>query len=135
MYRTCEHFEPTETEVSTYAENFVKIPKSNWRSVQDLADSKVRLRRAVLKEVGCSSSELTVPSLHLETCTEQEEVIELRDIPIEQIKAEMLDLQSDGKTRWADEIAEILELDVMDVIEAFNQLQEEGRLFVDNDRI
>ena len=135
MYRTCEQFEPTDTEVSTDAGNFVKIPKGNWRSVQDMAVSKVRLRRAVLKEVGYSSAELNVSSLHLETCTKQEDVIELRDIPMEQIKAEMLDLQSDGKTRWADEIAEILELDVMDVVEAFNQLQEEGRLFVDNDRI
>lgn len=69
-----------------------------------------------------------------ESC-EQEDVIELRDIPIEQIKEEMLSLLSDGITRYADEIAAELRLDIMDVIEAFNQLQEEGKLFVDKNKL
>lgn len=64
-----------------------------------------------------------------------EDVIELRDVPVEQIKEEMLSLQADGETRYADEIAEILKLDVIDVIEAFSQLQEEGKLFVDDDKL
>ena len=64
-----------------------------------------------------------------------EGVIEVNDIPIEQIKEKMLTLLSDGKTRYADEIATELRLDVMGVIEAFSQLQEEGKLFVDNDKL
>ena len=71
----------------------------------------------------------------LETHEHSEEVIEVRNIPMSQIKDEMLSLQADGKTRYADEIAEILELDVIDVIEAFSQLQEEDKLFVDNDKL
>ncbi len=57
--------------------------------------------------------------------------IEIRNIPIEAIKAEMLDLLSDGKMKWASEIAEHLNLDIIEVVEAFKQLQAEGRLFVD----
>ncbi|MGR3174958.1 MAG: hypothetical protein ACUZ8N_10195 [Candidatus Scalindua sp.] len=61
-----------------------------------------------------------------------ENVIEVRDIPIEKIKEEMLSLLSDGKTIWADEIAEQLNLDMRDVVKAFKQLQEEGKLFIDD---
>lgn len=61
-----------------------------------------------------------------------EDVIEVRDIPIEEIKEEMLSLLSDGKTIWADEIADQLNLDTRDVMKAFKQLQEEGKLFIDD---
>ncbi len=48
---------------------------------------------------------------------------------INKVKAKVLFLQADGKTRFASEIAEMLDLDVKDVVEAFCQLQEEGKLF------
>ncbi len=49
------------------------------------------------------------------------------------INAKILILQADGKTRYASEIAEILDLDVKDVVEAFVQLQEEGKLFTEKE--
>ncbi len=52
---------------------------------------------------------------------------------INKIKAKILILQADGKTRHASEIAEILDLDVKDVVEAFVQLQEEGKLFTEKE--
>lgn len=64
-----------------------------------------------------------------------QEVIEARDIPIEKIKEEIVVLMSDGKTRYFDEIAAELKLDIADVVEAFKQLQEEGKLFVDGNKI
>ncbi len=63
------------------------------------------------------------------------EVIEVRNIPLAQIKKEVLSLLSDGKTKYIDEIAEELNLDFMDVIDAFNQLQEEGKLFIDENKL
>lgn len=71
----------------------------------------------------------------LETITKQEEiedVIEVRNIPIKTIKEEMLSLLSDGKMKWAGEIAEQLNLDIKDVVEAFKQLQKEGKLSIDD---
>ena len=65
----------------------------------------------------------------------EEEVTEVRDISISQIKKEMLSLLSDGKTRYIDEIAEELNLDFIDVMEAFNQLQEEEKLFIDENKL
>lgn len=41
----------------------------------------------------------------------------------------MLELMSDGKTRYSDEIASILNVDIIDVIEVFNILREEGKLY------
>lgn len=64
-----------------------------------------------------------------------EDVIEVRDISMEQTKKEMLSLLSDGKTRYADEIATELKLDIRDVIEAFKQLHKEGKLSVDEDKL
>lgn len=80
------------------------------------------------------SAEQVVP-IDSETQELHEEVIEVRNISIDQIKEEMLLLQADGETRYADEIAEMLKLDVIDVIDAFNLLQEEGKLFIDNDKL
>jgi len=64
-----------------------------------------------------------------------EDVIEVRDISMEQTKKEMLSLLSDGKTRYADDIATELKLDIRDVIEAFKQLHKEGELSVDEDKL
>ena len=64
-----------------------------------------------------------------------EEIIEIRDIPMTQIKEEMLSLLSDGKTRYIDEIAIELKVDIEIVAEAFRQLQEEGKLFIDGNKI
>ncbi len=63
------------------------------------------------------------------------EVIEVRNIPLAQIKKEVLSLLSDGKTKYIDEIAEELNLDFIDVTDAFNQLQEEGKLFIDENKL
>jgi hypothetical protein len=63
------------------------------------------------------------------------EVIEVRNIPLAQIKKEVLSLLSDGKTKYIDEIAEKLNLDFIDVTDAFNQLQEEGKLFIDENKL
>lgn len=63
------------------------------------------------------------------------EIVEVKSIPIEQIKEEMIELLSDKKTRYADEIADELNLDIKDVIEAFDQLQKEGKLFIDGNKI
>lgn len=63
------------------------------------------------------------------------ETVEVRSIPIGQIKKEMVKLLSDKKTRYADEIADELNLDIKDVIEAFGQLQKEGKLFIDGNKI
>lgn len=52
-----------------------------------------------------------------------------------QIGERMLDLLSDGKTRYAEEIAMELKLDYVEVIETFWELQEEGKLFVDSDKL
>lgn len=81
-------------------------------------------------------------ALHLKTLEQRleitekketiEDVIEVRNIPIETIKEEMLSLLTDGKMKWAGEIAEQLNLDIKDVVEAFKQLQKEGKLSIDD---
>lgn len=63
------------------------------------------------------------------------EIIEIREIPLEQVKKEMIKLLSDGKTRYADEISAELKLDIKDVTEAFEQLQKEGKLFIDESKL
>ena len=50
-------------------------------------------------------------------------------------KDEMVRLLSDGKTRYFDEIAEILKLDIRLVVKGFKELNEEGRLFIDENSI
>ncbi len=67
--------------------------------------------------------------------SEEAEIIEIREIPLEQVKKEMLTLLADGKTRYADEIASELKLDIRDVIEAFKQLKAEGKLFIDGNKL
>ena len=47
----------------------------------------------------------------------------------------MLSITSDGKTRYADEIADELNVDIEAVIKAFNGLKEENKLFIDGDKI
>ena len=63
------------------------------------------------------------------------EVIDVREISIEQLKEEMVALLSDRKTRYADEIATELKVDIRDVVEAFQQLKAEGKLFIDGDKL
>lgn len=63
------------------------------------------------------------------------EIIEIRDIPLDKVKEEMLLLMSDGKTRYFDEIATELKVDVQSVVEAFQQLNAEGKLFASGDKI
>jgi len=61
--------------------------------------------------------------------------MKVRDITIPKIKKEMLSLMSDGKTRYIDEIARELKLDAIDVAIAFDQLNNENRLFSNNGEI
>lgn len=69
------------------------------------------------------------------TLSETAEVIEVREISLEQIKKEMVALLADGKTRYADEIANELKVDIRDVVEAFKQLKAEGKLFIDDSKL
>lgn len=62
------------------------------------------------------------------------DILNHRNISINQIKKEMKLLLADNKTRYAHEISEMLNLDAMDVIKAFCQLQDEGELFVDHNQ-
>lgn len=41
----------------------------------------------------------------------------------------MLELMSDGKTRYVDQIADILEVSFMDALEVFQFLHKEGKLY------
>jgi predicted transcriptional regulator len=59
--------------------------------------------------------------------------IEIRDFPKEVLKRKMLDLMSDGKTRWGNEIATKLGVDIKAVINAFKELESENKLFIDTD--
>lgn len=56
---------------------------------------------------------------------------DIRNISDEQAQKEIENLLSDGKTRYFDEIAEILNLDIRMVVESFKKLNVEGKLFVD----
>lgn len=66
---------------------------------------------------------------------EAEEIIEIRELSIDKLKIEMLELLSDGKTRYFDEIAMKLKVGIENVAEAFKQLQEEGKLSIDENKL
>jgi hypothetical protein len=55
-----------------------------------------------------------------------ENIIEVRDIPIEQVKQEVLDLVNKKGKMYYSEIADELNLYILDVINACEQLEQEG---------
>lgn len=135
--------------VKYYKANAIAIPTDLTRTGIDIPVQLDRLKRDKGRINDCAGTNFLVINIleyesseqvesaysDLKEPTEEIEVTEIRHISIDQIKQEMLSLQADGKTRYADEIAGILGLDIIDVIEAFSQLQEEGKLFVDNDKL
>lgn len=130
-------YEPTGSLQKQIEEKFEEFQK---RSIEQ--DSEINRLKMQLEKQTVMTSQILLQLSGLQEQFEAfkkqqptEEVIEIRDIPIDQIKEEMLALMKDGKTRYADEIAAELNLDIKDVIEAFKQLQNEGKLFVDETKL
>ncbi len=61
------------------------------------------------------------------------EIIEIKEFPREVLKKKILEIMSDGKTRWIDEISTKLSADFIDVLKAFKELEAEDKLFIDSD--
>lgn len=65
---------------------------------------------------------------HLSTMNDSFELVELREIPIEQAVEEIRELMSDGEERYWSDIADELQLDIQLVIKACYILEDEGVL-------
>jgi uncharacterized protein YpbB len=121
-----EYGEPTGSLQKQLGEKFAEVQQRSIEQGSEIDRLKMQLeKQAVL------ISDLQNQFDLFKKQEPAEEIIEIRNISMEQIKEEMISLLSDKKTRYADEIAAELKLDIKDVIEGFRQLQEEGKLFVD----
>ena len=60
----------------------------------------------------------------------EEKVIELREVTMDEARAEIVDLFATGETLYYSDIADRLQLDLEMVMEICNKLQEEDVIFV-----
>lgn len=128
-----EEHEPTGKLQKQLEEKFQEFQERSAAQDSEITYHRIQLEKqtVVISQLLLRLSELEEQFEAFKKQQSTEEVIEIRNIPLQQIKNEMLSLLTDKKTRYADDIAAELKLDIKDVIEAFKQLQKEGKLFVD----
>ena len=95
------------------------MPKSQGES---------KVSTAITELQTCMEQRFDALEQRLDAIEDQSDVVELRELSGDQLRDEIKDLMSDGQTRYEDEIADELRVDVLEVLGVLCDMKEAGEV-------